>query len=339
MLKLGIYVNTQHPEADDPARCLAETLEQARLIRSLGFDSIWVGEHHATPGFHFFPQLPLLQRVAVEAPGLAIGTNLILLPLHNPVEIAEIGAFMDVVTGGRFLLGLGLGYRPEEFAIFGVPIKERASRLTEGVEIIRRLWTEERVTHEGRHWKFADIAIRPRPLQQPRPPILIGAQVDAAIVRAAKISDGWLVVPQPKTEELPAQVKLFRDTRMAAGLPPSPHICRLYEVACAAREDDAFRRAAPHLLEKYASYAAWGLAGVSKERGGAPEEQLRRLAAGRFAVGTPAQVADELVAQHRAGITHLSMRVSWPGMPQEDILAGIEILGREVLSEVRRRTA
>src|SRR5262245_1169742 len=72
---------------------------------------------------------------------------------------------------------------------------------------------------------------------------------------------------------------------------------------------------------------------------GAPEEQLRRLAAGRFAVGTPAQVADDLVALHRVGITHLSMRVSWPGMPQDDILAGIEILGREVLLAVRRRTA
>src|ERR1051326_2345013 len=149
MLKLGIYLNTQHPESDDPARRLAETLEEARLVRSVGVGSIWAGEGHTTPASHFFPQLPLLQRVAVEAPGLAIGTNLILLPLHNPVEIAEIGAFMDVVTGGRFLLGLGLGYRPEEFAIFGVPIAERASRLTVGVEIIRRLWTEERVTHSG----------------------------------------------------------------------------------------------------------------------------------------------------------------------------------------------
>jgi alkanesulfonate monooxygenase SsuD/methylene tetrahydromethanopterin reductase-like flavin-dependent oxidoreductase (luciferase family) len=125
MIKLGIYLNTQHPEGDDPARHLAQILEQARLIRSLGFDSIWAGEHHATPGF---------QRVAVEAEGLAIGTNLILLPLHNPVEIAEIGAFMDILTGGKFLLGVGLGYRPEEFAIFGVPMAERVSRLSEGVE-------------------------------------------------------------------------------------------------------------------------------------------------------------------------------------------------------------
>jgi len=218
-------------------------------------------------------------------------------------------------------------------------MKERASRLTEGVEIIRRLWTEERVTHAGRHWKLADVAIRPRPLHSPRPPILIGAQVEAAIVRAARISDGWLVVTTPKNDELAAQMKLFKGTRAAAGLPESPHICRLYEVACAPSEDEAYRRAAPHLLEKYAAYASWGLAGISKERTGSPEEQLRRLAAGRFAVGTPAQVADELVAQHRAGITHLSMRVSWPGMPQDDILAGIDILGREVLPEVRRRTA
>ena len=118
-MKLGIYLNSQHPESDDPARRLAETLEQARLIRSLGFDSIWAGEHHVTPGFHFFPQLALLQCVAAEAPGLWLGTNVTLLPLHNPVELAELGAFLDVATGGRFLLGVGLGYRPEEYAIYG----------------------------------------------------------------------------------------------------------------------------------------------------------------------------------------------------------------------------
>ncbi|HXW24357.1 MAG TPA: LLM class flavin-dependent oxidoreductase, partial [Xanthobacteraceae bacterium] len=311
--------------------------EQARLIRSLGFDSIWAGEHHATPGFHFFPQLPLLQRVAVEAEGLEIGTNLILLPLHNPVEIAEIGAFLDVATGGKFLLGLGLGYRPEEFAIFGVPMAERASRLAEGVDIIRRLWTEDRVTHDGRYWQFADVAVRPRSLQKPRPPILIGAQVEAAIVRAAKISDGWLAVSD-RMSELPAQMQLFTETRAAAGLAPSAHICRLAEVACADEEDEAYRRAAPHLLRKYASYAAWGLGGVPKERSGSPEQQLRRLAADRFAIGTPAQVSEALLAQHRAGVTHVAMRVSWPGMPQDDILAGIEILGRKVLPQVRGKT-
>src|SRR4029453_4120073 len=98
-MRLGIYLNSQPPVSDDPARRFAETLEQVRLIRSLGFDSIWAGEHHLTPGFHFFPQLPLLQRIAADAEGLWLGTNVFLMPLPNPVEVAEVGAFMDIVTG------------------------------------------------------------------------------------------------------------------------------------------------------------------------------------------------------------------------------------------------
>jgi alkanesulfonate monooxygenase SsuD/methylene tetrahydromethanopterin reductase-like flavin-dependent oxidoreductase (luciferase family) len=336
-MKLGIYLNAQHPEGDDPARRWAETLEQARLIRALGFDSIWGGEHHATPGFHYFPLLPMLERLAAEVEGLAIGTNLVLLPLHNPVELAEIGAFLDVITGGRFLLGVGLGYRTEEFAIFGVAMKERVSRLAEGIEIIRRLWTEDHVTHRGRHWQLDDVTIRPRPVQRPRPPIIVGSQVDAGIARAARIADGWLVVPVPTVDEFAAQAAAFRAARAAAGLPPSPHVCRLLEVVCAPDEETAVRRAAPFLLDKYAAYLRWGIPGITLDPGAPPAAQFRTLARNRFAVGSPAQVADALVAQHRAGVTHATMRVSWPGMRQEDVLAGIELLGRQVLPDVRRR--
>ncbi len=336
-MKLGIYLNAQHPEGDDPARRWAETLEQARLIRALGFDSIWGGEHHATPGFHYFPLLPMLERLAAEVEGLAIGTNLVLLPLHNPVELAEAGAFLDVITGGRFLLGVGLGYRTEEFAIFGVAMKERVSRLAEGIEIIRRLWTEDHVTHRGRHWQLDDVTIRPRPVQRPRPPIIVGSQMDAGIARAARIADGWLVVPVPTVDEFAAQAAAFRAARAAAGLPPSPHVCRLLEVVCAPDEETAVRRAAPFLLDKYAAYLSWGIPGITLDPGAPPAAQFRTLARNRFAVGSPAQVADALVAQHRAGVTHATMRVSWPGMRQEDVLAGIELLGRQVLPDVRRR--
>jgi alkanesulfonate monooxygenase SsuD/methylene tetrahydromethanopterin reductase-like flavin-dependent oxidoreductase (luciferase family) len=337
-MKLGIYLNAQHPAGDDPARRFAEAVEQVRLIRSLGFDSIWGGEHHVTPGFHYFPLLPMLQRLAVEAEGMWLGTNLALLPLHNPVELAEIGAFLDVITGGRFMLGVGLGYRPEEFAVFGVSMKERVSRLTEGVEIIGRLWTEDHVTHHGRHWQLDDVSIRPRPLQRPRPPILVGSQVPAGIARAARIADGWLVVPIPTVDEFAAQASSFAAARSAAGL-PSGQICRLLEVFCAPDEDTAIRRAAPFLLEKYSAYLSWGLAGVTIDPAAPREEQLRSLAANRFAIGSPAQVVDALLRQHRAGVTHATMRVSWPGMKQDDVLAGIELLGRAVLPEVRRLTS
>jgi alkanesulfonate monooxygenase SsuD/methylene tetrahydromethanopterin reductase-like flavin-dependent oxidoreductase (luciferase family) len=337
-MKLGIYLNAQHPAADDPARRFAEMLEQARLIRALDFDSLWGGEHHATPGFHYFPLLPMLQRLAPEVEGLALGTNLVLLPLHNPVEIAEVAAFLDIASGGRFTLGVGLGYRAEEFAIFGVRTAERVSRLTEGVEIIRRLWTEDDVTHHGRHWSFDHVTIRPRPLQRPRPPLLVGSQVPAGIARAARIADGWLVVPVPTVDEFAAQVGAFAATRAAAGLPPGAQICRLLEVVCAPDEDTAVRRAAPYLLDKYSAYLSWGIPGIRFDPGAGPEAQLRGLARNRFALGSPAQVTEALVAQAKAGATHLTMRASWPGMPQKDVLAGLELLGTRVLPEVRRLT-
>jgi len=146
-------------------------------------------------------------------------------------------------------------------------------------------------------------------------------------------------VPIPTLDQLAPQMSLFKSERSAAGLPPSEHICRLLEVACAPDEDSVFRRIAPFLMEKYKAYFSWGLEGLTLDPDAAPEAQLRSLAASRFAVGSPAQVADALVAQHRAGINHLAMRVSWPGMGQDDILAGIELLGRQVLPEVRRRTS
>jgi alkanesulfonate monooxygenase SsuD/methylene tetrahydromethanopterin reductase-like flavin-dependent oxidoreductase (luciferase family) len=338
-MKLGIYLNSQHPVSDDPARRFAEMVEQVRLIRTLGFDSIWAGEHHVTPGFHFFPQLGLLQRLAAEAEGLWLGTNVTLLPLHNPVELAEVGAFLDVITGGRFLLGIGLGYRPEEYAIYGIPMAERVSRFTEAVGIIRRLWSEDNVTHNGRHWQFSNATIGPRPLQQPHPPIIIGAQVEAAIKRAAQLGDGWLLVPTPTLDKIEEQMALYRSARDAARLPASRHICRLFEVSCAADDETAARRAAPYLMEKYKAYFSWGLEGLKIDPAAPADRQFARLAVNRFAVGAPATVVDTLMAQHRAGITHLSMRISWPGMGQDEILAGIEMLGKQVLPEVRRRTA
>lgn len=339
-MKLGVYLNAQHPQSDDAGLRFAETVEQVRLLRKLGFDSIWGGEHHITDGYHYFPLLPFLQRLSAEAEGMEVGTNIVLLPMHNPMEIAEITAFLDVHTGGKFQLGVGLGYREEEFDMFGVPIKQRVSRMVEGIEIIRRLWTEDKVTHNGRHWQFEDMTIRPQPANKnPHPPILIAAQVDKSVERAARLADGWAIVPTPRVEEIEAHATMFKQARAVAGLEPAKHFVRLVEVACAEDEGTALKRAAPYLLEKYAAYMSWGLPGLKLDEGDAPEEQLRKLAVKRFGVGTPEQVVEALMDQHRAGITHVTMRASWPGMPQEHILASMELIGTKVLPEVRRRIA
>lgn len=336
-MKLGVYLNAQHPKDDDPVRRFEETVEQVRLLRKLGFDSIWGGEHHITDDYHYFPLLPFLQRLAADAEGMELGTNVVLLPLHNPMETAEITAFLDVISGGKFNLGVGLGYRQEEFDMFGVSIKQRVGRMVEGIEIIRRLWTEDNVTHNGRYWQFENMTIRPQPTNRPRPPILMAGQVDAAIERAAQLSDGWCIVSTQRKQELMPHVEKYLAARAAAGLPKSEHVVRLIEVACAEDEETALRRSAPYLLAKYAAYASWGLPGLTFNAEDSPEEQLRKLAADRFGVGSPEQVVEALMDQHRMGMTHVTMRLSWPGMRQDDILASMELIGTKVLPEVRRR--
>jgi len=146
-------------------------------------------------------------------------------------------------------------------------------------------------------------------------------------------------VPIPTLDQVKPQMALLKSARSAAKLPPSPHICRLLEVGCAADEETAYRQVAPHLIEKYKAYFSWGLEGLKLDPNATPDQQFRSLAVNRFAVGAPHQVADMLVAQHALGITHLSMRMSWPGMGQKETLASIELVGRKVLPEVRRRTA
>jgi alkanesulfonate monooxygenase SsuD/methylene tetrahydromethanopterin reductase-like flavin-dependent oxidoreductase (luciferase family) len=168
---------------------------------------------------------------------------------------------------------------------------------------------------------------------------VIASQVEAGIQRAARIGDGWTAVPVTRVDGVAKEVALFAKARAAAGLAPSKHIARIYEVSCAKDEETALRRAAPFLIEKYSAYASWGLPGLKMDKDQSPTEQLRSLAKDRFGVGTPEQVVEALVGQHKAGMTHVAMRMSWPGMAQADILAGIDLVGREVLPEVRRRIA
>ncbi|MEM7748529.1 MAG: LLM class flavin-dependent oxidoreductase, partial [Pseudomonadota bacterium] len=291
-MKLGIYINSQHPGDQDPARKFDEMIEQVRLMRQHGFDSLWAGEHHAVPPYHYFPLLGMLQRLSAEAEGMYLGTNIVLLPLHNPLEIAELGAFLDVLSGGKFILGVGLGYRQAEFDMFKVPIKQRVSRMVEGIEVIRRLWTEDNVSHKGRYWQLDDVTIRPQPLNKPSPPILIGAQVDASIKRAAEIADGWCIVPSVSTDKLTSEMEMFKSARAAAGKPETDQLVRLYEVVCAPDEETALKRATPYLLAKYESYAQWGMAGVAADPSDTPEVQLQKLAKNRFAVGSPAQLIE-----------------------------------------------
>ena len=126
------------------------------------------------------------------------------------MQVAEESATLDVLTGGNYMLGVGLGYRAPEFDSFGIPLKERAPRFGESIQLMRRLWTEERVTHEGRFYPVKDVGISLKPLRPAGPPVYIAAQVEAAIRRAARIGDAWLIVNATTCRTEP-QMRIYRE--------------------------------------------------------------------------------------------------------------------------------
>ena len=146
-----------------------ETLRECEQAEAAGFDSIWLGEHHSHPLLYPAPLIGLAA-VAGRTRKIRLGTGVLLLPLYHPLRVAEEAAMVDVISGGRLILGIGAGYAPEEFAAFGYSIKERGSRLEESALLLQRLWTEENVTHHGRHFHLDNVTVAPRPLQHPRPP-------------------------------------------------------------------------------------------------------------------------------------------------------------------------
>ena len=167
-----------------------DTLKQIREADTLGFDSIWLTEHHFCDDGYTPSPLVLAGAIGAQSGRLRVGTNLMLLPLHNPVRLAEDAATLSLATGGRFDLGLGIGYRQLEFDQFGRRLSHRPSMMEEGVEIIRRAWTGEPVNFSGRRFSVADLPITPAPVVPPK--LLLGGMAEPAIARAARIGDGFL---------------------------------------------------------------------------------------------------------------------------------------------------
>src|SRR5258708_28080515 len=149
-MKIGLYMATQWRQGADLGPELANLIEQVRAARSSGLASLMVGQHSVSSALQMCQAMPLLARLAAEAQGMRLGPGLLLLPLLNPVVVAEETATFDWLTGGNAIIGLGLGYRKEEFESIGVPFKERVPRFVEAVEVIRKLWRDDVLEHRGR---------------------------------------------------------------------------------------------------------------------------------------------------------------------------------------------
>jgi len=331
-MRFSLSLPMQHPIGDDLRQRFAELLEMVRLARQAGFSHVSASQHYLAAPFQYMQPLPVLARVAAETGEMTLGTGIMLLALQQPVDVAESIATLDVICGGRLVFGVGLGYRDVEFDAFGIPRGQRLSRFLEALEIVKRLWTEDRVTFHGTHFHLQDVSLTMRPVQKPRPPIVVAASNDKMVQRVARIADAWTIAGHATLATLERQVGLYRAALEAEGKPFPPARFGLGKELYIARDmDTALREALPYIATKYEAYAQWGQDSVlpAGETFHLPIEQLRQ---DRFIVGDPAYCIEQITRhQERLGIQQMGFRLHWPGMPHQRVMQAIELLGQHVL--------
>lgn len=334
-MKVGIFLGTQHPANADMRQQFENHIRHTWAVRDGGFDGIWLAQHYLTHPDQFFQPNPLLARLAAESGDLTIGTNILVLPLHNIIDIAEQYATIDIITNGKLVLGVALGYRDIEYDAFGVDRKTRAARFDEQLDALRLLWSQDNATYHGKHVNFENVSIRPRPLQRPNPPIWVGAAADPAIRRAAIKGDNWIATSVTTASAMKAQVDLYHETRAAAGKPRADGFAKCVELFVAETREKAIEIGGPFIAEKYRAYYAWGMGknvpGESGE-GLAIEELIKD----RFIVGSPEDCIRECIQQRdELGVSDLLVRLNFPGMPLDLSLKTIDLFAREVLPNIR----
>lgn len=330
--KVGLFLSHQKPPDSDPVPALAQQLEMVRLVRDAGWDSVMTGQHYLLDEVRKLQPFPFLARIAAESGDLRIGVAILLLALQNPVRVAEDVATLDVISGGRFVLGVGLGYRDEEYAAFGVAKPDAVERFETNLRVVTELLEGGTVDVDAPWCRASGARLQNLPVQQPRPPIWIGANTDAAVVRAARMGDTWIINPHARRETVARQLDLFRSERVAGGLPSDPaELPALKEVFCAPTREQAFRDCLPYLGAKYRHYLAWG------QDGAMPDDDsldlpIEQLVDDRFVIGTPDDCLHTLAAwRDDLGVDTFLLRTEWVGMPHKTAMASLELLSHTVV--------
>lgn len=290
-----------------------QSAQEARAAEALGFDSLWIGEHvvwrHSTPD-----ALMVLASVAAVTTRIRLGTSILLLPLKHPILVAKAVATLDVLSGGRASLGIGIGGEyAKEFEAMGVPREERGPRATESIRLMKRLWTERDVTFQGRFWQMSDVTTEPFPVQKPHPPVLVGGR-RGSLKRTALVGDGWM--PYMYTPEMWREDwAKIEEMAAAAGRDPSKIERTIY----------AFMTIA-ETYEKAAEYAAGAL-------GNTYAQDFSKIVHRYPIIGTPEQCLARMQQFREAGATHFILRPAGP----EHVTAPIpEIIAREIMPKLRR---
>ena len=335
-ISVGLFLSNQQPPERDPLEALDEQFAMVHYVRDHGWDSVFTGHHYLLDEVRKLQPVPFLARLSAETGDMRVGIAILLLSLQNPVEVAETVASLDVVTRGKLVFGAGLGYREAEHDAFVVAKGDRVHRFERNLEIVTRLLEGERVSVDEPWCRTDGAQLINRPVQQPRPPIWIGANSDAAIERAGRLGDTWIVNPHARRDTVAQQMARFRAARSSVGKTPEPQeLPALKEVYCAETREQAWAQCLPYLGAKYRTYLAWGQ-DTAMPSGDSLDRPVEDLVDQRFIVGSPDDCLSELRAwRDEVGVNHFILRTEWSGMPFELAQRSLRLLAEDVIPRLR----
>ena len=352
-MQFGIFTIGAWHESRTQAQALNEALEQIELADRLGLDEAWLGEHRFSRHGLLSGIFPFMGAVAARTQRIRIGTAVIVLPLHNPILLAEETAMLDVISGGRFNFGIGAGYQAQEFEGVGVNMDESRSRFQESIDVIIKAWTGERLTFHGDYTDVNDLWVLPKPLQQPHPPIYQAVStspesIDFAASRNIQVIAGG---PTDILGQAPQVIKAWRDRMDFYGHPHAhlnPPMSKAIYVAPTMEEAEAD----PVGLEDFSSRILRSTGnnghaiGMPMDKNGnvakgyehwanRQKDRDRRDDPGHAGLpplrGTPEVVIERLKQTQEAGINHVFGNFGFPGLPHEKVLRSIELFATQVM--------
>lgn len=325
-MKVGLMFSHRNPE---PWRVpwhqlYAETMEQVVFTERLGFDSVFTTEHHFVED-GYSPSLMAIEAAwAARTRRVRIGSFVLLLSMQHPLRLAEDAATVDIISNGRLILGMGLGYRKEEFAGFGIAKEQSGRIMDEALEVLVRAWTEDGFSFQGRHFSLRDVSLMPKPVQRPRPPIWVGRASEAGVRRVARFGlEGFCDAPSA------AMYQRYLARCREFGTPPKAEAQILVFGHVHRDKEQAWAEAEPHAAYVQRKYREW-LGAHGDNRG------FRNDLERDFIIGDPAHWRGRLaqVIERRSGglrPSHVVVQLQLAGMPHDQVMRSMELFAKEVL--------
>jgi alkanesulfonate monooxygenase SsuD/methylene tetrahydromethanopterin reductase-like flavin-dependent oxidoreductase (luciferase family) len=328
MVQVGLLMS-DIPRSVSPQQQFRDILRVTDAAVEAGFTYISFGQHFLYGDLSYLQPVPLLARLAAHVgPDIKLVTSVIITPLYHPVLLAEEIATLDVVTEGRLIFGVGIGYRPDEFTDFEVPYKERGPRTDESLDIIKLLWTQDEVTFHGRFWNLEGVRPHLKPIQLPHTPIWVGGHSLAGARRAGRVGDAFTVPPETTIEQARERFAIVQAGFTARGLPFGPQPLRRNVFVADTHEAavDGYARLAQG---RYLTYLDRGLDIMASTD---LRNDFEKAVSGHAVLGTPDEVISQLVdLVTTLPVDPLLMRPQWPSMSADDTIATMKRLGREIL--------